>query len=95
MIDRHDPPKIIPPHGGYRDLQSYQMSEIVYDGTVVFCDRFISLRSRTHDQMVQAARIGKSRLGRDRRLHGLRHLQRDRAEAHRRGKGEPMLVWRI
>jgi restriction system protein len=49
-------PKIIPPHGGYRDLQSYQMSEIVYDGTVAFCDRFISLRSRTHDQMVQAAR---------------------------------------
>jgi len=42
--------------GGYRDLQSHQMSEIVYDGTVVFCDRFISHRSRTHDQMVQAAR---------------------------------------
>jgi hypothetical protein len=35
-------PGIIPPHGGYKDLQSYQMSEIVYDGTVVFCDRFIS-----------------------------------------------------
>jgi hypothetical protein len=32
------------------------MSEIVYDGTKSFCDRFISLRSRTHDQMVQAAR---------------------------------------
>jgi hypothetical protein len=55
-------PKIIPPHGGYRDLQSYQMSEIVYDGTVVFCDRFISLRSRTHDQMVQAARSGKQNI---------------------------------
>jgi hypothetical protein len=40
-------PKIILPHGGYRDLQSYQMSEIVYDGTVAFCDRFISKRSRT------------------------------------------------
>jgi len=55
-------PKIIPPHGGYRDLQSYQMSEIVYDGTVAFCDRFISLRSRTHDQMVQAARSGKQNI---------------------------------
>jgi restriction system protein len=55
-------PGIIPPHGGYRDLQSYQMSEIVYDGTVVFCDRFISPRSRTHDQMVQAARSGKQNI---------------------------------
>jgi restriction system protein len=30
----------------------------VYDATVVFCDRFIDKRSRTHDQMVQAARSG-------------------------------------
>ena len=45
---------LIKPHGGYHDLQSYQMSEIVYDGTAVFCDRFISKWSRTHDQMVQA-----------------------------------------
>lgn len=55
-------PQIIPPHGGYRDLQSYQMSEIVYDGAVAFCDRFISKRSRTHDQMVQAARSGKQNI---------------------------------
>lgn len=54
--------KLIPPHGGYRDLQSYQMSEIVYDATVVFCDRFISKFSRTHDQMVQAARSGKQNI---------------------------------
>jgi len=46
---------LIPPHGGYRDLKSYQMAEIVHDATVVFCDRFIDKRSRTHDQMVQAA----------------------------------------
>jgi len=55
-------PQLIPPHGGYRDLQSYQMSEIVYDGTVAFCDRLISPRSRTHDQMVQAARSGKQNI---------------------------------
>jgi len=55
-------PKLIPPHGGYRELQSYQMAEIVYDATVVFCDRFISKRSRTHDQMVQAARSGKQNI---------------------------------
>ncbi len=55
-------PQLIPPHGGYRELQSYQMAEIVYDATVVFCDRFISKRSRTHDQMVQAARSGKQNI---------------------------------
>jgi restriction system protein len=56
----HD--RVIPPHGGYRDLMSYQMAEIVYDATVVFCDRFIDIRSRTHDQMVQAARSGKQNI---------------------------------
>jgi restriction system protein len=55
-------PSAIPPHGGYRDLKSYQMAEIAYDATVVFCDRFIDKRSRTHDQMVQAARSGKQNI---------------------------------
>jgi four helix bundle suffix protein len=55
-------PSLIPPHGGYRDLKSYKNSEIVYDGTVAFCDRFVDRRSRTHDQMVQAARSGKQNI---------------------------------
>jgi restriction system protein len=55
-------PTLIPPHGGYRELKSYQNSEIVYDATVIFCDRFIDRRSRTHDQMVQAARSGKQNI---------------------------------
>jgi len=55
-------PILIPPHGGYRDLQSYKMAEIVYDATVAFCDRFIDKRSRTHDQMVQAARSGRQNI---------------------------------
>jgi four helix bundle suffix protein len=38
------------------------MAEIIYDATVAFCDRFISPRSRTHDQMVQAARSGKQNI---------------------------------
>jgi four helix bundle suffix protein len=50
--------KIIPPHGGYRNLRSFQTAQLVYDATVVFCSRFIDKRSRTHDQMVQAARSG-------------------------------------
>ncbi len=49
---------LIPPHGGYRKLRSFQSAQLAYDLTVVFCDRFIDKRSRTHDQMVQAARSG-------------------------------------
>jgi four helix bundle suffix protein len=62
MTDQKELPQLIPPHGGYRELQSYQMAEIVFDGTVMFCDRFIDRRSRTHDQMVQAARSGKQNI---------------------------------
>ena len=50
--------KLIPLHGGYRKLKSLQVAQLVYDVTVRFCDRYISPRSRTHDQMVQAARSG-------------------------------------
>jgi len=34
------------------------VAQLVYDLTVRFCDRYIDKRSRTHDQMVQAARSG-------------------------------------
>ncbi len=50
------------PHGGYRQLRSFQVAEIIYDGTVSFCDRFVNKRSRTHDQMVQAARSGRQNI---------------------------------
>ena len=49
---------LIPKHGGYRKLKSFQLAQLVYDVTVRFCDRYIEKRSRTHDQMVQAARSG-------------------------------------
>ncbi|HTG80510.1 MAG TPA: four helix bundle suffix domain-containing protein [Geobacteraceae bacterium] len=49
---------LIPKHGGYRNLKSFQIAQLVYDVTVRFCDRYIDRRSRTHDQMVQAARSG-------------------------------------
>ncbi len=54
--------RFIPPHGGYKKLLSYQRAEIVYDATVYFCDHFIDRRSRTHDQMIQAARSGKQNI---------------------------------
>lgn len=47
-------------HGGYRNLKSYQTATIIYDLTVQFCAQYISKFSRTVDQMVQAARTGKS-----------------------------------
>lgn len=64
MTDKQNRPSpgLIPPHGGYRELKSYQNAEIVYDATVRFCDRFVDRRSRTHDQMVQAARSGKQNI---------------------------------
>ena len=49
---------LIPPHGGYRKLRSFQCAQLAYDGTVLFCNRFVDKRSRTHDQMVQGARSG-------------------------------------
>ncbi|MBU0566506.1 four helix bundle suffix domain-containing protein [bacterium] len=49
---------MIPRHGGYRRLKSFQIAQLAYDVTVRFCDRYIDKRSRTHDQMVQAARSG-------------------------------------
>lgn len=52
----------IPPHGGYESLLSFQKAQIVYDATVWFCNRYIEKRSRTHDQMVQAARSGKQNI---------------------------------
>jgi len=49
---------LIPKHGGYRNLKSFQVAQLVYDVTVRFCDRYIDRFSRTKDQMVQAARSG-------------------------------------
>lgn len=49
---------LLPKHGGYRRLKSFQLAQLCYDITVRFCERYISPRSRTHDQMVQAARSG-------------------------------------
>lgn len=49
---------LIPKHGGYRKLKSFQTAQLVYDVTVRFCDRYVGRATRTHDQMVQAARSG-------------------------------------
>jgi four helix bundle suffix protein len=64
------PEGVIPPHGGYEKLLAYRKSEIIYDATVRFCDRFIDKRSRTHDQMVQAARSGNKNIAEGSQISG-------------------------
>jgi four helix bundle suffix protein len=54
--------QLLPPHGNYRGLRSFQKAEIVYDLTYRFCQRFLSRGDRTVDQMVQAARSGKQNI---------------------------------
>jgi four helix bundle suffix protein len=49
---------LIPKHGGYRRLKSFQVAQLVYDVTVRFCELYVDRFSRTRDQMVQAARSG-------------------------------------
>jgi len=58
MGDGRNSKELIPKHGGYRNLKSFQVAQLVYDLTVRFCELYIDKRSRTHDQMVQAARSG-------------------------------------
>ena len=56
MLPEKEP--LIPKHGGYRKLKSFQIAQLVYDITVRFCDLYVDKFSRTRDQMVQAARSG-------------------------------------
>jgi len=54
---------LISPHGGYKNLKSFQNAEIIYDLTMIFTKRFIPANSRTRDQMEQAARSGTRNIG--------------------------------
>ena len=56
------PPGFIPPHGNNQELICYQKSEVVFDLTFRFCQRFLNKGDRTVDQMVQAARSGKQNI---------------------------------
>jgi hypothetical protein len=53
---------LLPPHGNYRELLSYQKSEVVYDITFRFAHKYLSKSDRTIDQMIQAARSGKQNI---------------------------------
>ncbi len=48
--------------GGYRDLRTFQSATLIYDATYWFCEKYVNPRSRTADQMVQAARSGRQNI---------------------------------
>lgn len=50
------------PSGGYRQTASFQTATLIYDATYWFCEKFLDPRSRTIDQMVQAARSGRQNI---------------------------------
>jgi four helix bundle suffix protein len=54
--------KKLRPSGGYRQTASFQTATIIYDATYWFCEKFLDARSRTVDQMVQAARSGRQNI---------------------------------
>jgi hypothetical protein len=56
------PRKKLRASGGYRKTASFQTSTIIYDATYWFCEKFVNSRSRTVDQMVQAARSGRQNI---------------------------------
>jgi restriction system protein len=54
--------KRLRPSGGYRQLAGFQTATLIYDATFFFCEKFLDPRSRTVDQMVQAARSGRQNI---------------------------------
>lgn len=56
------PHKKLRPSGGYRSTASFQTATLIYDVTYWFCEKFLDPRSRTVDQMVQAARSGRQNI---------------------------------
>ncbi len=54
--------ELIPLSGNYKQLLSYQKSDVIYQITFDFCSRFLQKGDRTIDQMVQAARSGKQNI---------------------------------
>ena len=84
---------LIPKHGGYRKLKSFQIAQLVYDVTVRFCDRYIDPRSRTHDQMVQAARSGVQNIAEGSQVSGTSEEDGNQADHVARRPAWKSCVW--
>lgn len=52
----------MPIKGAYKMLRCFQVADIIYRLTYIFCDRYLSRGDRTRDQMIQAARSGKQNI---------------------------------
>ena len=60
------------PKASYEYLLAYKITVPIYDYTVTFVDRWIIKKSRTHDQMVQAARSGTMNVAEGSKEQGLK-----------------------
>jgi four helix bundle suffix protein len=60
-----------PKKAGYEYLLAYKLTVPIYDYTVVFCKRWIDHKSRTRDQMEQAARSGMQNIAEGHKQQGL------------------------
>ena len=50
--------ELLLPHGGFEDLKSFQLARLIFDITTRFVEMYVDAKSRTRDQMTQAARSG-------------------------------------
>jgi four helix bundle suffix protein len=57
-----DQGRVDPESWRYRKLKTFQLAEVIYDVTVRFCEKYVDPRSRTVDQMTQAARSGRQNI---------------------------------
>ncbi|MBR1965015.1 MAG: four helix bundle suffix domain-containing protein [Lentisphaeria bacterium] len=57
-----DAANILRPSDGYKNLKVYKLATLIHDVTVRFVELYIPAKSRTCDQMVQAARSGKQNI---------------------------------
>ena len=54
--------QLIPNHGNYKKLLSYQKTNVIFCLTYYFVEHFLQKGDRTYDQMLQAARSGKQNI---------------------------------
>ena len=54
--------QLVPQRGDYKKLLSYQKTDVIYQLTYFFCNKFLKPSDRTVDQMIQAARSGKQNI---------------------------------
>lgn len=62
-MSKEEMPKVLAQQTNWNVLYFYQKSDVLYQLTCVFCDRFIDrYKDRTRDQMIQAARSCKQNI---------------------------------